>query len=310
VIEMRLHSFSKNLKWAAGTVLVTGCLVASAGQIAAAPRPTGVTEAGLEPPARVESNLDVKTESAVLTRAGKTRDALGFPVGATRIGRHVRDGIERAEYDEVTELDAAGKVQAITQFDSGGQLRAAVRLDPVPVTRTKIGREGAVSSARQSVAKAGLAVATPTSTEVDVATGGWTVHWARMKAGVRVRGDETRVGVWPDGRIQSVSIAEHELAAAPARRIGSGEARQVASANLTSWFTGKSSGYVIQRVQLEWVGPNAAFDPSRIGASDAPYRLAWVTDVKPSGDAANYVRMISLFVDAADGTIIGGDIVE
>ena len=70
----------------------------------------------------MEVPLDANADAVLIAREGKTRDALGFPVGARRIGHHVLDGFENAEYDEVTELDSAGNVQSVTQFDSKGRL--------------------------------------------------------------------------------------------------------------------------------------------------------------------------------------------
>ena len=61
---------------------------------------------------------------------------------------------------------------------------------------------------------------------------------------------------------------------------------------------------------LEWVEPNAAFDAAKLSAAPAPYRLAWVANVRPSGVAAGYVSLVTLYVDAANGTILGGDVVE
>jgi hypothetical protein len=308
--KMQASISSRNVKSAAGLGIVAlMCLAVSAGHIAAARRPSDPGSAA-ESVTRVEVALDASADAALITREGETRDALGFPVGVKRAGHHVVDGFENAEYDEVTELDSAGNVESVTQFDSKGRLLGAVRVDAAPVTGLRVAQDGAVKSAQRSVVAAGLAVGTPTSTEADQATGGWTVHWTRTQDGVRVRGDETRVQVWPDGRIQSVARSEHDLAAAPASRIGSATARQIAGANLDRWFAGRNSGYTIQKVDLEWVGPNAAFDPARINGVEAPYRLAWVTEVKPSGDAANDVWLMSLFVDAGDGTVIGGDFVE
>lgn len=308
---MQAPTSSNNVKSAAAVGIVAlMCLAVSAGHIAAAPRSAVSDSAAPRPAARVEVPLDANADAVLIAREGKTRDALGFPVGFKRIGQHVLDGFENAEYDEVTELDSAGNVQSVTQFDSKGRLLGAVRVGPAPALGLRLTQDGAVRSAQRSALAAGLAVGTPTSTEADQATGGWTVHWARTQGGVRVRGDETRAQVWPDGRIQSVARTEHDLAAAPVSRSGSATARQIAGANLERWFAGRNSGYTIQKVDLEWVGPNAAFDPAGVGAAEAPYRLAWVTEVKPSGDAANAVWLMSLFVDAGDGTIIGGDFVE
>jgi hypothetical protein len=308
---MRVLGSRCSIKSAVGTAAVAICLVVSGGQLAAAPRSTGsATDDLLGNPTRIETALDAGASATVLARAGKTRDALGFPVGVKRTGMHVRDGFEHAEYDEVSETDAAGRVTALTQFDTKGRLRAAVRLDNPPRGGLKVTRDGATRLANRSALAAGLAVGEPSATDADQATGGWTVRWARVEDGVPVRGDETRVHVWPDGRVQSVARVEHDLAAAPGRRIGQESARQVASANLDRWFADHKSGYAIQNVTLEWVEPNGAFDPSRIASTPAPYHLAWVTDVKPSGEAANYMWLITLFVDAADGNIIGGDFVE
>ena len=308
---MQTSNSSKIVKSAAAVGIVAlMCAAVSAGHIAAAPRLPDSNSAPPELATRVEVALDASADAVLIAREGRTRDALGFPVGVKRIGHHVIDGFENAEYDEVTELDSAGNLESVIQFDSKGRLRGAVRVGPAPAPGPRLTQAGAVRSAQKSALAAGLAVGAPTSTEADQATGGWTVHWARTQNGVRVRGDETRAQVWPDGRIQSVARAEHDLAAAPVSRISSDTARQVSGANLERWFAGRNSGYTIQKLDLEWVGPNAAFDPAGIGAAEAPYRLAWVAEVKPSGDAANAVWLMSLFVDAGDGTIIGGDFVE
>jgi hypothetical protein len=240
--------------------------------------------------AREEMVLDAGASSTLLAQAGETGNALGFPVGVKRIGKHVRDGFEQTEYDEVTELDSKGRVSSITQFDKSGRLRSAIRLDSPPRNVLKVNSAGAIRAAQRSAQTAGLTLGTPSATDVDQATGGWTVHWDRVAGGIRVRGDETRVQVWPDGRIQSVARVEHDLAPEPGQRI--------------------NSGYAIQGVALEWVEPNGAFDPMLAAATSVPYRLAWVTEVKPLGDAASAMWLMTLFVDAGDGNIIGGDFVE
>jgi hypothetical protein len=88
------------------------------------------------------------------------------------------------------------------------------------------------------------------------------------------------------------------------------DAKAAVTRQLDAWFAGRDTGYAIQNMDLEWVGPNAAFDPGNIGSTPAPYRLAWVADVTPSGAAAEVVRLITLYVDAGDGSVIGGDVVE
>jgi hypothetical protein len=121
-----------------------------------------------------------------------------------------------------------------------------------------------------------------------------------VQDGFAVRGDETRVHVWQDGRIESVARVEHKLAAAPSRSLG----------QVDAWSSGEDTSYAVQGMDVEWVGPNAMFEPSKVGAAPGPYRLAWVANIKPSGPASEYVRLITLYVDAGNGAVIGGDIVE
>jgi len=88
------------------------------------------------------------------------------------------------------------------------------------------------------------------------------------------------------------------------------EAHQAVDQRMNAWFSGKDSGYSVDDKGLQWVSPNAAFDPGKVTTGSEPYRMAWVVNVKPSGPVADSVRLITLYVDAGDGTIIGGDIVE
>jgi hypothetical protein len=103
---------------------------------------------------------------------------------------------------------------------------------------------------------------------------------------------------------------EHKLAVAPQTQLTRDAGQRTVSGQLDRWFAGRGFGYAIQNMNLEWVGPNAAFDPAKVGAADEPYRLAWVANVIPSGSIADVVRLITLYVDAGDGTVIGGDVVE
>jgi hypothetical protein len=88
------------------------------------------------------------------------------------------------------------------------------------------------------------------------------------------------------------------------------QARTIVKINADRWFAGRTTTYALDTPQLQWVEPSSAFGPGPTGAPARPYKLAWVTTIRPSGEAAGYVTLISVFVDAADGTIIGGDVVE
>ena len=299
---------------AAGAVVLS--LAISTGQLTAAGLPAGVSEAAppaaprIGQPARTETLLYADGSPAVFARAGAARDALGFPVGPRRSGRHVHDGFQKSDYDEVAELDSNDQPIALTQFDGGGHLLDAVRFDQPAKPPKQATGDSAVAVAQRGLAATGVKVSGRPQADANSTLGGWDVHWDRTQAGLPVRGDETRVHVWQDGRIQSVGRVEHDLASAPARQLGQADARQAVVRQCDKWFAGSDSGYGVQGMDLEWVAPNAAFDESKVGAAPQPYRLAWVANVKPTGPAAQAIQLITLYVDAGDGTVIGGDVVE
>jgi hypothetical protein len=187
---------------------------------------------------------------------------------------------------------------------------AAVRFDMPAGLAAKVSGDQAGTAARKGLVQAGLTPSGQARIVENSAASGWDIHWDRSEAGYQVRGDETVAHIWQDGRVQSVAHVEHDLAPAPASPLGRAKAQDAVTRQLDQWFSGRDSGYAVQGMDLQWVGPNATFDPGRVGAAPAPYRLAWVANVKPSGSAAAVVRLITLYVDAGDGTLIGGDVVE
>jgi hypothetical protein len=299
---------------AVGTVILS--LAMSTGQLTAAglvksaspAQPDGAVELGQ--PALTQTTIYADKEPTVFARAAAVRDAFGFPVGTNRTGKHVRDGVQKSEYDEIAEIDKAGRQVSMAQFDAAGELVTAIRFDMPPGLAAKTTGDAAAKAAERALAKAGLSPAGEVQVDGNSLAAGWDVHWARNEDGVAVRGDETRVRVWSDGRIQSVAHVEHGLAPAPEARLSREAGRRAASAQMDNWFAGRGFGYAIQSMDMEWVGPNATFDPSKLGASAEPYRLAWVANVKPSGTISDVVRLITLYVDAGDGRLIGGDVVE
>jgi hypothetical protein len=266
--------------------------------------------AKVAPPLQTATVITADDRPDVFNRAVRARDALGFPVGTKRTGKHVRDSYRPTDYDEVEEVDGAGRTLALTQFDPAGRLISAVRFDQPAASAPKVDRNAATSAAIRGVSASGVAAAGRYEADANPVLGGWDVHWDRSQDGFKVRGDETRVHVRSDGRIQSVAHVEHQLAAAPGQRLGIDDARKVVDGQFDRWFAGRGSGHEVQQMNLEWVAPNAAFDAARLSAPAAPYRLAWVANVKPSGVAADYVSLVTLYVDAGDGTVLGGDVVE
>jgi hypothetical protein len=308
---MHTQNHSTTVKWLAGAAVAAVCLGVTCSQLVAAKEAAG----GLAPdartqPTRDESAISGPRRTVTLARADRVRDALGFPAATRTTARHVRDGFQRTDYDEVQGLDEDGQPLWLTQLDSAGRLLDAVRLDQPGRVEQSVSRAAATGSASRAATAAGLTIAGAVRAEPDPASSGWTVHWLRSQQGVPVRGDETRVQVWPDGRIGAASRVEHELAAPPARQLSGGEADAAGRRVLDAWFGGKPSSYSVQGLDLEWVGPNGTFDPAKPLEPEPVYRLAWVVNVKPSGAAAQYAALITLYLDAGDGSLLGGDVVE
>jgi hypothetical protein len=298
---------------AVGTLVLS--LAVSTGQLTAASftaesKPPAIAAGAIGQSAMTSTFLFADDSPAVFARAGALRDSFGFPAGAARAGRHVRDGIQKAEYDEVAEVDVAGRPLSLTQVDGKGRLLSAVRFDVPAAISAKVTGDQAAKAARHGLTLAGLAPVGQGRVEDDPAAGGWQIHWDRSEGGLSVRGDETLVHMWADGRVQSVAHVEHDLSAAPASPLNRGKAQDAVNRQFDKWFANSGSGYSVQSMDIQWVSPNATFDSTKVGAAPVPYRLAWVANVKPSGPAAEIVRLVTLYVDAGDGTVIGGDVVE
>jgi hypothetical protein len=246
----------------------------------------------------------------LIGRAATVRDALGFPVGHGRSARHAVDRSRGAEYDAVEETGADGALLAEFRFTPSGRLEHAVRLDVAGPADRRLSGARASTTARMGLAALALMPSGAESVDADAVQGGWQVHWARAQRGVPVRGDEVRVHVRSDGSIGSVAWVEHELAAEPATRmIGSAAAASV-RARADGWFAGTDSGCRIGSAVLQWVEPNGLFDPAVPMTDAGPYRLAWVVDVRPTGPAAMSLTLVTVFIDAGDGSVIGGDVIQ
>jgi hypothetical protein len=305
-------------KAAAPVALVVACLMLSAGPMSAAGQSVSKVSNELQQAPITQSAGGAIQETPLLAddrpdlfgREDTARAAFGFTKGAKRSGRHVHDGLQNLDYDEVTEVDSKGQPSSLVQFDSKGGLVAAVRFDSPASTSGVVSADAATKAARKSLQGVGMAPDGNAQTSRDDASGGWAVQWQRTSAGHTVRGDETLVRLGADGRIQSVAAVTHGLAAMPATQLAQADARAVVARQCSAWFSGKGSGYNVGEMDLEWVGPNAAFDGSKLESDSDPYRLAWVVNVVPTGAAADSTRLVTLYVDAGSGAVIGGDVVE
>lgn len=261
---------------------------------------------------RVERPITADDKPRVLNRAHAARAALEMPDGAQSKATHVKDLARTVEYDEVVEEDAAGQAVALTQVDGAGQLLAAVRLDRPGKVKAPLGRGDALKKAAAGASAAGVVVPDQGEAVENPGVGGWDVTWRRTRDGVPVRGDEVRVHLREDGVIGSVGQVNHQLAAAPGSKLSRAQAKAMAGERTKQWSSRAivNADFTVGDADLAWVGPNAAFDASKIGATEQPYRLSWVVTVTPTGEAAAYVRQVMLFLDAGDGSLIGGDVVE
>ncbi len=293
-----------------GLAIGSGSLIAASTQLSVGPDQVKIDSAQVVGPVQNEAVITADDHPQVFVGADKARDGFGFPVGVKKVGRHIHDGIENLDIDEVSEIGSNGQPLALTQFDGAGRLMTAVRFDITASPAVRITGDVAIKTAQRGLAASGLAVIGEARTSSNSIDGGWDVHWARAAEGLTVRGDETRVHLWANGRIQTVARVEHQLAPAPARRLSQPDARGVVNGLLDKWFGKGGVRYTVTDMDVEWVGPNATFDASKLNTAPAPYRQSWVVNVKPTGEAADYIRLITLYVDAGDGTVIGGDVVE
>jgi hypothetical protein len=290
-------------KWLVGTGGLLTALALVAGPISASTAPQPAM-------GRTETPIAADDQPTVMARSDAARTALGLPDGVEQTAVHVTDGPNRLQYDEVTSFNGNGEPVALTGVAGSGRLVVAVRFDaPAPVANP-IGADAARELAVRGLSAAGIAAAGTPRVEPTVALGGWEFHWPRQVNGVPVRGDEVRVYVREDGQIGSVGQVEHDLAPAPAVKMTMAQARALATKQVQTWTSRSGAGFTITGLTMQWVGPNEAFDPAKIGAAPQPYRLAWVVTIAPKGSAAAYASLVVLYLDAGDGTVIGGDLVE
>ena len=151
--------FTTKLKSALGVSLLLACLTVMGGSFRTdTAHQTGTVAATQSLPGVVALALDAASSPVVFSHAIVARDALGFPVGVRRSGKHVQDKLQNLEYDEVDELDASGRPISMTQIDGSGHLRVAVRLDESPRPSTRIARDPALGIAQRGAISAGLTV--------------------------------------------------------------------------------------------------------------------------------------------------------
>lgn len=248
---------------------------------------------------------------AAVRRATQTAARLRLPAAPRTIVERIEDRRAGESYDEVTELDTLGRPSAVLRYTPEGRLTAAARLGWTPGAGTPLQAPAdAIRTARDIAGGAGLVPAGTPSVPSHGANG-WTVTWVRSVDGVPVPGDGLRMRLWPDGSFHDLADSEHPLAPAPASRLPASVATATAVRLLDRWIPAAfRSEAAITSIALAWVAPNDTFGGGlTVGASPAR-RLAWVVSVRTSGTLAETLGGLEAWLDAGDGSLLGGDVLR
>lgn len=256
------------------------------------------------------TSLPAGASADVRARALAHARALGIPAGRrVRLAR-VADRFAGTTYDEVVTLDARGHRLGIIRLSADGRPVAAVRLGWRGTGGRAIGADAARERATGLARAAGLAVG-GTGTIGRTADGGWRVSWPRVVDGVPARGDGATITLFAEGAFHALATRERALAPAPAATIGRPDAARIARERLATLIGAAArDAATISAPSLAWVAPNDTFDASRPDAPDPVLRLAWVVQARTSGPIAERLRALELYLDAGDGALLGGDLLQ
>jgi hypothetical protein len=235
--------------------------------------------------------------------------ALGLPGVSQRVERQ-SDAFEHRTYDEVTSLDAAGREVAITRLELDGSVAMAVSLGWHAAGGRAIDGPAAAARAMVLAHAAGLTPPGQPSVRSSAGAGGWSISWPRIVDGVPVRGDGLRLTLWPDGAFHGLTRTERPLAAAPTRLLDVDAARSAATTVVAGGDAGSLDDLRIVAVERVWLAPNDMFGGARLDAPAETLRLAWAVRYESRGALADRLRSIEVWIDAGDGHLLGGDVVE
>jgi hypothetical protein len=293
---------------AAGTMAASGAGDASGAVTAAlAAEPFAAGQLGV-----VDAPLPAVAAAAQVERATRTGSLLGLPSATRRSASRIVDRFGGRTYDEVAEYDAQGRLISLQRFDPDGRLLAAVRFGlrgdgGAPLA----GAVGARQRAERLVSTLGLDAAGTPRIVAAPSNVGWTVAWDRVVGGIPVPGDGLRIQLWPDGSVHGLARSERTLAPRPAVLLEAARARSIAEAKLDSWFAGQTRGDAsVSGLALAWVPPNDTFAVAAPDAPAAVLRLAWVVRVTTGGTLSDSLRALEIYVDAGDGSVLGGDVLR
>jgi len=257
------------------------------------------------------SRLTDARAASIADRAATDARVLGSVAVTRRTVDRIVDRRGHRTFDEVTGLDPRGRPVEVLRYSVDGRLIAASRLGwPGTVGRPLGGSGDAIRAADQLARSLGIVPHGRPLAEDRGATG-WNVRWDRVVAGIPVQGDGLRVQLWTDGAFHGLAVSEHGLAVAPGVTIASGQAEAVATTLLDRWIPAKRRSEArISPSSLAWVAPNDTFEPARPDAPAEIRRLAWVVTVRSTGPLAASLRGLEIWIDAGDGSLLGGDVLR
>ncbi|HWP64112.1 MAG TPA: hypothetical protein VNO86_11645 [Candidatus Binatia bacterium] len=293
-----MRRFRDSRRWPA-LLLAGGVLAGCSGfAVAGSPWTTG------EPSTR-QLAIDRVATTAAGARADVLRAKLGLPGRVAAVER-IEDRFENRVLDQVTFEDEIGP-SALVELEPNGRPHLVIALGWRGAKGVAVGRNVALRLAIAQARAAGFQVAgAPTILETAEE---WEVVWERRVDGIPVLGDGVRVSLWKDGSFHAIVHWEHDLAPRPATIIDAARAREIAAARFAERF-GRRDAIAIRSASLAWVRPNDLWDPARPDAPTPEARLAWLVSGVPGDPDAVTPRQIELWLDAADGSVIGGDLIE
>ncbi|HEY8799221.1 MAG TPA: hypothetical protein VIM20_01350 [Candidatus Limnocylindrales bacterium] len=254
-------------------------------------------------------DLPVSQADRAIARGRQLAAALGLP-GVSQRAQRLDDRFEHRTYDEVTSLDATGHEVAIARFEADGTVAMALVLGWHPGPASAVDRTAAEARGLALVRAAGIVVGSRPTVVASAGSGGWSIGWTRVVDGVPVRGDGVRIALWPDGSFHGLSRMQRPLAAQPSQPIAADAARASAEAWIAGRFGPAAADVGVVAVDRAWVAPNDTFIANGLDAPAATLRLAWVVRFDTHGPRAERLRSVEVWIDAGDGSLLGGDMVE
>jgi hypothetical protein len=242
-----------------------------------------------------------------LDRAVGLARALGLPAGTGTVQR-LDDRFEHRVYDEVVSRDRSGRAVAVSRFGTDGRVVMAVALGWHGSSARAVTRDRAARNAEAFVRAAGVDVSGAPA--VRPLSSGWSVQWSRTADGAPVLGDGVRVLLWPDGSFHGLGVSERPLAAAPRHRIAASRAERLAERRAAARYGSGAKDLSVESTSLAWVAPNDAWNAAAPDAPGEALRLAWVVTLRADGHLAERLRGLQVWLDAGDGSVVGGDVME